>query len=742
MRFSFHPAFALVFLIISLPAMAAESLSPASSVSPATPEPDQTVYIEAQQIEGKKDAQMEANGSVELQQGNQRVFADHVIYEQTTGDLTAYGAVRLEQPSGTVSGPNLKMNTFSRIGEMGTPVFELKQENQSNARGNAEVMRTTGPTNYFFDHATYTTCPAGNDDWLLHLSRLELDRKTQIGTAHNAWVEFEGVPFLYTPWMSFPLDGARHTGFLAPVYGSTSTGGTELTVPFYLNIAPNFDYTVSLRDMTKRGNLIQNEFRFLESGAFSEVHYDEIAHDHITNTSRHHATLKQTRNLGNGFGATINLNRVSDDTYFQDLSVAVADVTQTQLLNEGVLTYGSGGLSASVRAQTFQTLQDAIGSVAIPYYRLPQINLSYQKTINNAALSMVNEYVDFRHPTQVEGQRMVLYPAITYSLLNDPGYYIKPKLGINSTMYEMGNNNTANIPNTTRTLPIFSLDSGITFEREINLGNGEYVQTLEPRVFYVKIPYQNQDLLPIYDTSLATLSFAQMFSENRFYGNDRIGDADMATTGLTTRIIDNLGGIERLRVTVAQRHLFSMPQINPDVSRKSDILLSIGGKVTNTLTLNSFFDYDPNQKYTQSGSVSASFKPEVGKLLNLGYHFTQDLVIPANDVRQADLSGQWPLFWHWTAVSRVSYSLPDQLLTERLLGLEYNQSCWTFRFVSEIFMTTSTQPTHATYIQLELNDLVAVGNNPIAELKSNIPGYIKLNDSKLKPASVPVRASP
>jgi LPS-assembly protein len=337
---------------------------------------------------------------------------------------------------------------------------------------------------------------------------------------------------------------------------------------------------------------------------------------------------------------------------------------------------------------------------------------------------------------------MVIYPAITYSLLNDPGYYIKPKLGINSTMYDMGNNNTANIPNTTRTLPIFSLDSGITFEREINLGNGEYVQTLEPRVFYVKIPYQNQDLLPIYDTSLATLSFAQMFSENRFYGNDRIGDADMATTGLTTRIIDNLGGIERLRVTVAQRHLFSMPQINPDVSRKSDILLSIGGKVTNTLTLNSFFDYDPNQKYTQSGSVSASFKPEVGKLLNLGYHFTQDLVIPANDVRQADLSGQWPLFWHWTAVSRVSYSLPDQLLTERLLGLEYNQSCWTFRFISEIFMTTSTQPTHATYIQLELNDLVAVGNNPIAELKSNIPGYIKLNDSKLKPASVPVRASP
>jgi LPS-assembly protein len=309
-------------------------------------------------------------------------------------------------------------------------------------------------------------------------------------------------------------------------------------------------------------------------------------------------------------------------------------------------------------------------------------------------------------------------------------------------MYEMGGNNSTNIPNATRTLPIFSLDSGITFERDINLWKSEYLQTLEPRAYYVLIPYQNQDFLPIYDTSLATLSLAQMFSENRFYGNDRIGDAEMVTMGLTTRIIDSLDGIERLRVAVAERHSFSMPRINPDVSRKSNILLTIGGKVTNTLTLNSFFDYDPNQKYTKSGSVSASFKPETGKLLNLGYHFTQDLVIPANDVRQADMSGQWPLFWHWTAVSRVSYSLPDKLLTERLLGLEYNQSCWTFRFITKVFMSTSSQPTHATYIQLELNDLVAVGNNPIAELKSNIPGYIKLNDSKLKPASAPVQRSP
>jgi len=752
MRFSFRLVLGLAFLLFSLPTLAAELVLPASSASPSTSAPDKTVYIEAQEVEGKKDSQMEANGSVELQQGNQKVFADHVIYEQTTGELTANGAVRLEQPSGNVSGPDLKMNTFSHIGEMATPVFELKQDNQSNARGDARVLRTTGPNFYVFDHATYTTCPAGDDDWLLHMTRLDIDRDTQIGTAHNAWVEFEGVPMLYTPWMSFPLDGQRHSGFLGPIYGNTVSGGLELTVPFYWNIAPNYDLTIAPRVMAKRGTLLEDEFRFKETNSFGEIHYDEIQNDRITDSSRYHATLKDNLNLGSGFGATVNLNRVSDNAYFQDLSTTVQDATQTQLLNEGVLSYGAGWWSASVRGQTFQTLQDALGDIAVPYQRMPQVNLSAQKTFNDTTVSIINEYVDFRHPTQVEGQRLVLYPSVTYSLLNDPGYYLKPKLGIHYTDYEMGDNNTAGIPNTSRTLPIFSLDSGMTFERDLTLGKAEFVQTLEPRVYYVKIPYLNQDNLPVYDTSLAPVSFAALFSENRFYGNDRIGDADMATVGLNSRLIDGVGGIERLHVGVAERFYFATPLVNqaiapaipptpvaPYINSNSDVMLSVGGKITNSLSMDSLFDYNPINRFTPAGSITLSYKPEAGKLLNLGYHFNQDLITPANDVRQDDFSAQWPLIWHWYAVTRFSYSVQDHLLTQRLLGLEYNQSCWMLRLVTQKFWTSPTQFSDQIFIQLELNDLVALGSDPIGALRSSVPGYSKLNSI---PSSTQLRASP
>jgi len=733
MSFCFRLFLLLVYLLFLPLSHAADAPLPASSVSAATASSEKTTYIEAQEVEGKKDAQMDARGSVEMQQGTQKVFADHVLYEQKTGDLSANGSVRMEQASEAVSGPDLKMNTFTHIGSMTTPVFELKQ---NNARGSAALMTTTGPAFYEFDHAIFTTCPAGDDDWLLHMSRLDLDRESQIGTAHNAWVEFEGVPILYTPWMDFPLDGARHTGFLGPIYGNTVSGGLELTVPFYWNIAPNYDATIAPRDMSKRGILMQDEFRFKEANSYGEIHYDELANDRITDTTRYHATFKETQNLGHGFGATVNLNRVSDSNYFQDLSTTIQDATQTQLLNEGVLSYGAGWWSASVRAQTFQTLQDALGDVAIPYQRMPQVNLSAQKVFNDTTLNMVDEYVDFRHPTLVEGQRMVLYPSVTYSLFNDPGFYVKPKLGISFTQYEMGVNNSTSIPNTSRTLPIFSVDSGMTFEREFTLGAGEYVQTLEPRLFYVKIPYQNQDNLPLYDTSQAAISFAQLFTENRFYGNDRIGDANMATVGLTSRLIDGAGGVERLHMNVAERFSFSTPQVNlvaPDVNGRSDILLSVGGKVTRALTLDSMLDYDPNAMVTQSSSITMGYKPETGKLLNLGYHFTKDPTSSANDVRQDDISAQWPLFWRWYAVTRWSYSVSQHLITQRLIGLEYNQSCWMLRLVAQKFWTTATQYSDQIFIQLELNDLVALGSDPLSSLRSSIPGYSKLNAPTTKP---------
>lgn len=729
MHFRFSPVVLLGLVLFAPQSFAEPPASAAAAVAavPVVTASDRAIYIEAEQIQGKKDERMEAHGNVEMQQGDQKVYADHMFYEPDSGDLSARGSVRVVQPGGTVSGPDLEMNLESNVGEMNKPAFTFKE---NNGRGSAEMMHRRGELNYEFDKAVYTTCPAGNDDWLLKMGRLEVDKSSQIGTAHNAWVEFKGVPLLYTPWMDFPLDGRRRSGFLGPSYGVTASGGTEFTLPYYWNIAPNYDATIAVRKISKRGYLVNDEFRYMGESYQGEINYDILPNDHIANVRRTHSSLRHTQGLGGGVVAALNLNRVSDDAYFRDLSNTLVGGTQTQLLNEGSLSYGAGWWSASMRAQTYQTLQDPLAPVAVPYFRLPQIDVSAQSKIDGVQLNVVNEYVSFRHdnPSYVNGQRLVVYPSATYDLLIDPGYYLKPKLGVHNTRFVMGYNNSANIPDTTRTVPIFSLDGGMTFERDMKLGEGGYVQTLEPRMFYVKIPYVDQDALPIYDTSLAGFSFAQMFMENRFFGNDRVGDANMATMALTSRLIDDAGGVERLRVAIGQRFSYQTPKVLPaDTNSRSDILLAIGGRPTNSLTLDGLLQYNQASQQTQSYNASARYAPETGKVLNLGYRYTYVDGNPLHDVRQADISTQWPLFWRWHLVSRLSYSIHDQKVLEALGGLEYNQSCWMLRLVVQSFPTATQQVSTGIFVQLELNDLVALGADPLSALRMSVPGYTKLN---------------
>jgi len=740
MLFRIYPVFFLCLALWTLPSRAAEVAlpskiaMPASAVSAASPEAEKTIYIEAQEIESKKDAGVDAKGNVEFQQGQQKVFANQLHYEQTSGDLSASGSVRMEQSSGLMTGPDLKMNMKSNIGEMNTPYFQFNQitsgpNKQTAAHGSAKVMRSTGKLNYEYENASYTTCPAGNDDWLLNMSHLELDRNTQIGTAYNAWIEFKGAPLLYTPWMNFPLDGRRLSGFLGPIYGRTTSGGTELTLPYYLNLAPNYDATISPRIMEYRGTLFHDEFRFMGRNFAGEINYDFMQNDLITNTTRTRSAFKHSHNLGGGFGLTTNFNRVSDDAYYRDFSGSVIGAVQSQLLNEGVLSYGGGWWSATLRGQTFQTLQDDLKSVGIPYERMPQLNVSAQKTAGSSQINIVNEYVDFRHPTSVNGQRLVVNPSLTYTLLSDPGYYLKPKFGIHHTNYVMGYNNTSNYRDETRTLPIFSFDSGMTFEREFAMGDGEYIQTLEPRLYYVKIPYQDQNALPLYDTSQAPFSFATIFTENRFFGHDRIGDANMATTALTSRLIDNEGGAERLRVTLGQRFSYQSPQVGSSTNSRSDILLALNGRVTNALTLDGLLQYDPNAERTLSYNGTARYKPEIGKVLNLGYRYTYVDGTIERDVRQGDFSTQWPLFWRWNLVSRWTYSFNEKRVLEQLAGLEYNQSCWMLRLVAQKFPLPNQKVSTGIFIQLELRDMVSLGSDPLKALSLSVPGYSKLGAS-------------
>jgi LPS-assembly protein len=744
MRFRFSPVVLILLGILPLPSHAGETALPLKldrtfKRHPAASE-GTAAFLSAQHVEAKKDDQLEANGDVELRQAGQVISAGHLVYGQVSKDVLAEGSVRIEQPGSIVTGPVLRLNLDSQIGEMIQPQFEFPE---NHARGTAEIAHIAGKKNYTFDAATYTTCPAGQDDWLLRTSRLDIDRTAQVGVAHHARVEFKGVPILYTPWMDFPLNDDRRSGFLGPVFGSTNKGGSELTLPYYWSIAPNYDATISPRMIAKRGTQFNNEFRYMNATYAGEMHYDVLPYDRLDRLQRHRVALAHSQALGGGFGAALNINRVSDDAYFRNLSTLVSGTSQTNLLREGTLSYGAGWWNATARVQRYQTLQDPLAIVALPYRRQPQVNLNAQQAVADASVTFASEYVDFRHDTAVNGQRLVLYPSVSYPLLSDPGYYLTPKLGVHHTQYRMGANNTAALPDAARSLPIFSADSGLVFERDDSfLGNG-YVQTLEPRLYYVYVPYRDQSQLPNFDSAQAPFNFGQIFTENRFFGSDRVGDANMATLALTSRVIDNEGGTERLRVTLGERFSFKEPLVNlvatTGNTSRSDILLAVGGRLTRAWSLDSLYQYNPNQAHTEAYNLMARYNPEAGKLLNIGYRFARNTNPPPladNSLRQADISGQWPLYARWHGVVRLNYSLLDRRSLEALAGLEYNQACWAMRFVAQSFTTATRERSTGIFLQLELNDLVRIGSDPLDALRRSVSGYTKLNSL---PAEQPVQ---
>ena len=678
--------------------------------------------IEADSLTGKKDDQIEATGRATLSHDGQSVSADRMLYQQRTQDLDAQGSVVLKQGGNTMGGPHLQINLGNSAGKMEQPQFYLEE---NHARGSAEVMRIQDRQHFILDNATYTTCPAGNDDWQMKMSLLELDRDSQIGVAHHASVEFKGVPILYTPWMDFPLNDRRKSGLLAPVFGTTGQGGFEVTLPYYWNIALNQDATFAPRFMAKRGVLLNNEYRYLGGDYGGELHADVLPNDAVANRDRAHIALKHNQTLAEGLSGYVNFNRVMDDAYFRDLGDAVNSTSQANLMQESGLKFNSDAWNAVVRVQRYQTLQDPAAQIVPPYARLPHLTLEAQHSYARTKVAFAGEFVNFSHPTEVNGRRLVINPSISYPLIDDSAVYITPKVALHATKYVLGENNTRAFQNASRVLPIYSLDSGVVFERDSNMFGGDYMQTLEPRIFYVNVPYRNQDQLPNFDTAKADFSFTQMFTENRFFGSDLVGDADHVTLAMTSRLLERGNGMERLKVTMGERFSFRTPKVNLEPAtttiNKSDILLAAAGRITNAWMLDSEIQYDPNQSHSQRYNIAARYRPEPGKAFNMGYRFTR------NTLRQADVSSQWPIARQWRAVGRWDYSLQDNRTLEAIAGLEYNQSCWTLRLVAQRFATATQQSNTGFFVQLELNDFVKVGADPLGLLKQSVPGYTKLD---------------
>ncbi len=681
------------------------------------------VLIRADRIEGHQDREVQAFGAVELHQLDQSLYADHLTYFEPEDKVVAEGNVSVRQKDTLLRGPLLELKLDTSIGHMDRPAYELME---THARGEGSKLLFRGKNQYRLLNANYTTCPVGQDDWFFHVSELDIDRTAQIGTARNAYLDFKGVPLLYTPWISFPLNNQRKSGFLAPTFGTTGNSGTELALPYYWNIAPNYDATITPRVFTKRGLQLGNEFRYLEPGYSGIAEVDVLPNDRVKGKNRFFLSLQHQQTLSPDWRGSLNLQKVSDDSYFTDLSTQVSAVSQTILPREGTLSYvGGGWWNFMARVQRFQTLQDPLAPIQPPYDRAPQFLLSGTKEVMGADLAFSGEWVDFRHPTLVNGKRFALYPTLSLPLRNQWGY-VTPKLGVHFTRYNL-DPGTTQLPDSTLTIPTFSLDSGVAFERDLSLGGHAFIQTLEPRAYYVYIPYRDQSQVPVFDTGIADINFAQIFTENQFAGADRVNDANQLTLALTSRLVDGSTGAERLRGAIGQRYYFEdqrvgLPGVPLRTDKTSDLLASLGGQITPAWALDTGWQYSPQLRTTAQLNLAAHYRPAAGRVVNFTYRYTRD------SLKQVDISSQWPLTGRISGLARWNYSLPDRRLLEGLAGLEYNGGCWVVRAVVHSLATATAQSTNAFFLQLELNGVGRVGSNPLDLLRQNITGYAKTNE--------------
>lgn len=523
-----------------------------------------------------------------------------------------------------------------------------------------------------------------------------------------------------------------------------------MALPFYLNIAPNIDATIAPRIMTMRGFMLSNELRYIGNNNMNgHLLFDILPQDINTNRTRWGILYTHTQSIGKGWQGFLNYNRVSDDLYFRQLTPNLAQISLTNLSQQAGVTYNgrlgaNGSLSFTGFAQTFQTIQDPnqFARIVPPYERLPHLSLNMIKqNVGKMDFELNSSWTNFYHqPTRidekqlVDGKRFVFYPNISVPLRNEFGY-ITPKFGLHYTNYslsaapEEARHKGENID---RTIPIFSVDSGIAFDRQLVFGDKKFIQTLEPRLFYVYAPYRNQSYLPNFDSAVNDFSFAQMLTENRFSGSDRINDSNRAVAALTSRFIEQDTGIERLRLAVGQLVNFTDPRVvvpgiianlpNPQVtSGKSDFIAAISGRLTPTISTDTNIQVDESHFLTEKLRTGISYQPEPGKTLNVGYRYSRDIL------EQMDTSIQWPIIGNLHGVARANYSLTDDKILAGLAGLEYNSCCWALRVVMQRLTTATNTTTSAFFVQLELKGLMGIGNNPLQVLQQTIPGYTSVH---------------
>lgn len=740
------------------PASAAPAVASPTPVRPdattQAPAATGTTEVSALRISGTRAVELVADGDAELQRGEMMLTADRLIYREPSDEALAEGNVRLRQGNDEISGPSASLVVGDRVGAFQSPRYSITrtrepleegdEPRQVTGGGRADVLYFEGENQYRAQNSTWSTCRVEDPDWYIKARELTLDYDREVGVAKGSTVVFMDVPLFWLPWAEFPLVGQRQSGLLPPTFGSSNKTGFDLTAPYYWNIAPNYDATLSPRWMSRRGLQLGGEFRYMGESYRGEIRGEYLARDNVSGEQRTLGSLQHQQWITPTLYGSLDLNAVSDDEYFEDMSSRVSVASKVNLLREGRLVYaGSQWWSASALVQSYQTLSpDPENPVITPYRRLPQLKLNASRPdlVGGLVFDWSSEYVRFEHPleTRPDATRTTAYPQLSLPI-QGAGYFVTPKFGLHHTRYDIDRQQTSAAlrDSISRSVPIFSVDSGLVFERDASYFGRDFVQTLEPRVYYLNTAYRRQDDIPLFDTSRYDFGFAQLFAENLYTGGDRIADANQLTAAVTSRLIDPESGAERMRVLLGQRYYFEDQRVSlnylnangnvvnvetPRTSRRADILAGVGARLSEDTSFESLWQYNPRDYWTERFNATFRYQPGFARALNLSYRYAKDIL------RDVDVSGQWPLGGGWYGVTRLTHSLKDKRLTEAIGGIEYDGGCWVVRVAMHRFATSADDVTKAFFVQLELNDLASIGSSPVSLIKRSVPGYGKINE--------------
>jgi len=692
---------------------------PAPLVAPGETVPEGELEVVSGKVAFQLDGDASFSDSIILRSGNRSLRADGASYKADSGVFSVEGEVEYRDPETLVTATAAEFDQTTGIVNFEGARFQVWAVP---ARGEAKTIRVERERKLRMTDVAYTSCPEGNNDWMLRADKIRVDQEAGIGTARNARLEFKGIPLLYFPYISYPATNQRKSGWLIPQLGTSEQRGIDLVFPYYWNIAPQFDATITPRYMSERGPQLQGEFRYLTTRHNGVFDFEHLNDDEKTGTNRSLLSLFHQTQISRAWRGTADAIEVSDAQYFEDLSGSLASSSQTHLERKLDFEYVNRQWNALLRFQDYQTIDDLILPEDEPYLKLPQFLLrGYSpRGLFGLKYGFEADMTYFDRSIGVTGLRTHLMPEIArpfrFRLFD-----VEPSIGLDHTRYSLRKQTTVASSTPTRTAPVLSLDFRTAFERTTK--RRQWIQTLEPRILYTYIPFRNQDQLPVFDTIEPDLNIVQLFRENRFVGPDRLGDANQLSVGLTTRIIDPTDGDEFLNVTIGQiRYFQSLDVTLPGELKRddngSDYLAEVGTRLYDNWNIKVGWQWNSDTNQTVKSEARVQYVSGESKLASLSYRFRRDAL------EEIDFSLAWPLTDSWSMVGRYNYSILGSEPLERFVGFEYSSCCWGISAVWRRNLTRRTGESDTSIsVQLLLKGFSSTGKPTDSFLERGILGY-------------------